>query len=87
MQRVGLYEAKANLSKLVEQVSKTGEPVTITKRGEPAVDLVPHKDPSEEDRRRRQRKVLADIAEFHRTHDIPEVGIDQILADIAEGRE
>jgi len=39
MQTVTLAEAKAQLSRLIEQV-EAGEEITITKRGRPAVRLV-----------------------------------------------
>ena len=38
MQTVGAYEAKTNLSALLEKVSK-GETITITRRGEPVAEL------------------------------------------------
>jgi prevent-host-death family protein len=40
---VSIYEAKANLSRLIEQVQKEGQPVTISKHGKPVADLVPRK--------------------------------------------
>jgi prevent-host-death family protein len=39
MARVGMHEAKTNLSKLVER-AEAGEEIVITRRGEPAVRLV-----------------------------------------------
>lgn len=40
---VSVYEAKASLSRLIEQVRKTGRPVTICKHGRPVADLVPRR--------------------------------------------
>ena len=40
MERVGIYEAKAKLSDLVDRVSRGGE-VTITKHGTAVAKLVP----------------------------------------------
>jgi prevent-host-death family protein len=40
MTRVGMHEAKSQLSKLVERV-EAGEEIVITRRGEPAARLVP----------------------------------------------
>lgn len=40
MTRVGMHEAKTQLSKLVER-AEGGEEIVITRRGEPAVRLVP----------------------------------------------
>jgi prevent-host-death family protein len=40
MKRVGIFEAKTNLSRLIEQVEK-GQDVTITRNGKPVAQLVP----------------------------------------------
>jgi prevent-host-death family protein len=40
MKSVGIYEARAALSQLVEQ-ALSGEEIVITRRGKPAVKLVP----------------------------------------------
>ncbi|MGE5281111.1 MAG: type II toxin-antitoxin system Phd/YefM family antitoxin [Chloroflexota bacterium] len=42
MTKVGMHEAKSNLSKLVERV-EGGEEIVITRRGEPAARLVPER--------------------------------------------
>jgi prevent-host-death family protein len=42
--RVSIYEAKAKLTGLVREVQQTGEGVTVTKHGTPAVDIVPHQE-------------------------------------------
>lgn len=42
MARVGMHQAKSNLSKLVERV-EAGEEIVITRRGEPAARLVPER--------------------------------------------
>ncbi|KYH45313.1 type II toxin-antitoxin system Phd/YefM family antitoxin [Branchiibius sp. NY16-3462-2] len=41
MPTVNVYEAKAQLSKLLEMVER-GESVTIARAGKPVADLVPH---------------------------------------------
>ena len=41
--QVNIYEAKAQLSKLIE-TAINGENVVIAKAGKPIVDLVPHQD-------------------------------------------
>lgn len=38
-----LYDAKANLSRIVKQVRETGHPVVVTVHGEPAVEIRPYK--------------------------------------------
>jgi prevent-host-death family protein len=40
MSRIGIHEAKTQLSKLVER-AEAGEEIVITRRGEPAARLVP----------------------------------------------
>jgi prevent-host-death family protein len=42
MARVGMHEAKTNLSQLVERALE-GEEIVLTRRGEPAVRLVPER--------------------------------------------
>ena len=46
MSEIALYEAKARLSALIEQVQATGEEVLITRRGKPVARLVPIDDSS-----------------------------------------
>ena len=41
MVKVNVYDAKTNLSKLLEAVER-GEKVTIARAGRPVADLVPH---------------------------------------------
>jgi len=36
-------EFKAKCLALIEEISRTGEPVVVTKRGKPLVDIVPHR--------------------------------------------
>ena len=43
MNRVNLYEAKTQLSRLVAAVEETGEPITLCRNGRPIADLVPHR--------------------------------------------
>ena len=45
MKTVGLFEAKTKLSELCQEVAASGQPCTITRRGEPLVRLEPARDP------------------------------------------
>lgn len=45
MKTIGLFEAKTKLSALCQEVAATGEPCTITRRGEPLVRLEAVHDP------------------------------------------
>ena len=41
MKVVNVHEAKSTLSRLIEEVARTGEPVVIARAGRPVVRLVP----------------------------------------------
>lgn len=41
MKHVGMFEAKTHFSELVERVVAEGRPITITRRGQPIVDITP----------------------------------------------
>ena len=40
---VSTYEAKAHLSRLIAEVERTGEPITICRHSRPVVDIVVHR--------------------------------------------
>jgi prevent-host-death family protein len=56
--RVNIYEAKTNLSKLIQQVQETGESYTICKNNKPVVDIVVH------DEKKKKRKFPKPLPEF-----------------------
>jgi prevent-host-death family protein len=39
--QVGVFEAKSQLSKLIDEVLQTGSPILLTKHGKPVVQLAP----------------------------------------------
>jgi prevent-host-death family protein len=41
VKNVGLFDAKNRFSEICEQVSQTGEPLIVTRRGRPLVRIVP----------------------------------------------
>ena len=41
MTTLGIYEAKTRLSEICERVAQTGEPVVVTRRGVPLVQIDP----------------------------------------------
>jgi len=49
MKTVGMHEARAHLSKLIDMARK-GEEVTITRRGVPAAKIVPVEEPAPRDK-------------------------------------
>jgi prevent-host-death family protein len=46
MKSSGLFDAKNRFSELCDSVATTSEPVTITRRGKPLVQIVPLRDES-----------------------------------------
>ena len=82
MKRIGLFDAKTNLSKIAERVKRTGESVTLTRRGEPVVDLVPHSPPTAQ--RKSKAQVIKELAKIRQN--FPKSDLAQIKADINEGR-
>ena len=83
MDKVGLFAAKTSLSKIAEEVRRTGQRVVLTKRGQPYVDLVPHQETPAT--RRTQAEILADLDRLRQT--LPKSSFTQIKADINEGRD
>ncbi|MBI2205424.1 MAG: type II toxin-antitoxin system prevent-host-death family antitoxin [Candidatus Rokubacteria bacterium] len=61
MKRVGVYEAKTQLPRLLARVGR-GERITITRHGVPVAELVPTADR----RPRSASHVIAEIEEFRR---------------------
>ncbi|MEQ9877860.1 type II toxin-antitoxin system prevent-host-death family antitoxin [Pectobacterium aroidearum] len=41
MQKINLYEAKTNFSKIINHVSETGESYIIARNGKPVAKIVP----------------------------------------------
>jgi len=80
MTTIGSFEAKKNLSKLLERV-RQGERFVITKRGTPVAELVPIISPSD---RRQREAIIAQIKSFREKR--PRVGRGEIREMIEEGR-
>jgi prevent-host-death family protein len=81
VKQIGLFEAKTNLSRIAERVRRTGQSVTLTKRGEPYVDLIPHRAMPG---RRTRAQVLAELDDLR--GELPKSSAAQIKADLAAGR-
>ena len=77
MKKVSLYEAKANLSKLVQTVAEAHQSYTVTVRGKPMVRIIPIDDSftSGDVWEERERFVseygLPDFVEPERTVEVP----------------
>ncbi|MCX6375686.1 MAG: type II toxin-antitoxin system prevent-host-death family antitoxin [Armatimonadetes bacterium] len=78
MEKVGSYEAKTHLPKLLERVAK-GERITITKHGLPVAMLVP----VEPENARDIGKLIEEMLEFRKGRKLDGVSIREL---IAEGR-
>ncbi|KAA1190205.1 type II toxin-antitoxin system Phd/YefM family antitoxin [Photorhabdus heterorhabditis] len=44
MEKVNIYDAKTNLSRIVQEVARTGEPVVIAKNGHALVKVVAYRE-------------------------------------------
>lgn len=63
MRELGILEAKTGFSALVADVERTGEEVTVTRHGRPAVRIVPavaRKPLTQEERASLVRQIIAD---------------------------
>ena len=65
MKKVGAYEAKTHLPKLLERVIK-GERITITKHGMPVAVL----QPPESTRKGEPKQVIAELRKFRQKHSL-----------------
>lgn len=73
---VGAYEAKTNLSRLLERVER-GERITLTRHGRPVAMLVPVED------KRAPEDVIRDLREFRRGRRLGDIGVRTL---VEEGR-
>ncbi len=78
MQKVGSYQAKTHLPRLLEKVAR-GERITITKHGVPVAMLVPIEDKPKPE----LRTVIEQIKAFSRGHRLGRISIRKL---IEEGR-
>jgi prevent-host-death family protein len=84
MKHVGMFEAKTNLSSLVEEVEKGGE-VVITRHGKPAAKLVRAENPFMPEKIAERRKAMAELREIANRLKI-NASQDEIKSWIEEGR-
>jgi prevent-host-death family protein len=79
-----MFEAKTNLSSLVEEVEKGGE-VVITRHGKPVARLVRAEDPFTPEKIAERRKAMAELREMARKRGL-RVSQEEIKSWIEEGR-
>lgn len=81
MERVGIYDARARLSELVEKV-EAGEEVVLTRRGQPVVRLVPARD---DVRARTRARAVKRIHELRKRMKL-RISREEVRRAIAKGR-
>ena len=77
MERIGAYEAKTHLPRLLDRVAQ-GESLTITRHGKPVAKLVPMDDPREE-----AAQAVARLRQLRR--EIRGVPLEEVMKTIHEG--
>jgi prevent-host-death family protein len=84
MKHVGMFEAKTNLSSLVEEVEKGGE-VVITRHGKPVAKLVRAERQLSAEQIARQRQAMAELREMARKRGL-RISHEEIKSWIEDGR-
>lgn len=84
MKHVGIFEAKTNLSRLIEQVEK-GQEVTITRHGKPVVKLVRARSEPTPEEIKRRKQAIARLDEIANRLKINPT-LEEIKSWINEGR-
>jgi prevent-host-death family protein len=84
MKHVGIFEAKTNLSSLVEEVEKGGE-IVITRHGKPVAKLVRTHSELTPEQIARRRKAIESLREIGRRLNLG-LSQEEIKAMIEEGR-
>jgi prevent-host-death family protein len=85
MKHVGMFEAKTNLSSLVEEVEKGGE-VVITRHGKPVAKIVRAEDQVTADEIARRRKAMEELREMARKRGGLRLTQEEIKSWIEDGR-
>jgi prevent-host-death family protein len=85
MKHVGMFEAKTNLSSLVEEVEKGGE-VVITRHGKPVAKLVAAANTLTAEQIARQKQAMAELREMARKRGGPPISHEEIKSWIEDGR-
>lgn len=82
MDQVGMFEAKTRFSELVNRVISEGRPITVTRRGQPVVDITPTR--SQRSGQKSRQEALQDLAELR--EEVKSMSKQEILDLIAAGR-
>lgn len=73
MKRVGVYEAKTQLPRLLDEVER-GETITITRHGRPVAQLVPVGG-----RRRSVQEAIEALEAFRQTHTLGDITVQELI--------
>ncbi len=84
MKHVGMFEAKTNLSSLVEEVEKGGE-VVITRHGKPVAKLVRAEDAFSPEKIEKRRQAIAELREMARKRGL-RISHEEIKSWVEDGR-
>jgi prevent-host-death family protein len=82
MDQIGMFEAKTHFSEIVQRVLKEGRPITITRRGQPVVDITPTR--SQRTGRMSRQEALVELGKLR--GEVASMTRAEILALVAEGR-
>jgi len=81
-EELGIFAVKTRFSEIVERVQVTGQPITVTNRGVPVVEIVPCR--RSHDRRMSRTRAIQEIAKLRTA--LPPVNKAAIRDLITEGR-
>lgn len=83
MDEVGMFDAKTHFSEIVDRVVTEGRSITITRRGVPVVDIVPHGTGAKKSGS--WEETLAELERLRET--LPRFTTEEIREAIDEGRQ
>lgn len=79
MRQIGVLQARTDFSAIIAEVERSGEEVTVTRHGRPAVRIVPVSPPSDDLVRR--RAIIEDIKRMRADlegRDLPSYDLDDL---------
>ena len=80
---LGIFDVKTHFSEVVDRVLREGRPITVTRRGEPVVDIVPTSAASRT--RMTREEALAALEDLRL--ELPRIRLDEIRSITDEGRD
>lgn len=83
MEQIGIFDVKTKFSEIVERINRTGQPIVVTNRGKPVVEIFPAKTESEGQMSREE--AFETIAQLRMK--TPSVTQNEIRELIEEGRD